>query len=625
MATVGTAYVQIVPSAQGIKGSIEKELGGEAKSAGKKAGGIFGYEMSDAVKTGFKVVGAGIAAAGAGVATVAKEAVQSFADFEQLSGGVETLFGTGGKSLKEYAEETGLLVDEAVDGYHDLENAQATVMQNAANAFKTAGMSQNDYMEMAIQSGAALISSLGGDTQKAGELMDTAIVDMADNVNKMGTSMEAVSNAYKGFSKGNFTMLDNLALGYGGTKEEMQRLLDDAEQLSGVKFDISSYADIVSAIHVVQESMGVAGTTAKEAESTITGSVNQTKAAWANLLTGMASGEDISGLVENLIMSAQTVLGNLAPIIEQAISGISTAVSTIIDSGAINDVISSLMAMLPDILSVAAELILTLIGALGEAAPQLLQAGADLLINLMQGLTEHGQEIGSSIVQIVTMMVTFLIENGPALLEAGFNLIVQVGIGILSAIGEVVGPMAQVASEAVSSFIGQIGEFIDAGVQIIKGIVQGIESAASQVWETIKGIVSGAIGKVKEFLGISSPSKVFRYFGEMIDAGFAKGIEDNVGMVSGAMDTLNDQTRGVQIGVQRAASSGLGIDSGIAGITQGNLGQLASAIVNGLSTQLGGQSGGTEAAIYIDGDRAGRALLPSVRYWSKITPEVSMG
>ena len=624
MATVGTAYVQIVPSAQGIKGSIEGALGGEAASAGKKAGGIFGYEMSDSVKTGLKVVGAGVAAAAGGLVALGKEAVQGYADFEQLSGGVDTLFGTGGKALDGFAASLGKNVHEVEDQYHEMEQAQKAVMENAANAYKTAGISENEYMELAIQSGAALISSLKGDTLKASSLMDMAIVDMSDNVNKMGTTMEAVQNAYKGFSKGNFTMLDNLALGYGGTKEEMARLLSDAQKLSGVEYKISNYADIVSAIHVVQESMGVAGTTAKEAESTITGSVNQTKAAWANLLTGMASGEDISGLVENLIMSAQTVLGNLTPIIEQTISGISTAVSTIIDSGAINDVISSLMAMLPDILSVAAELVFTLIGALGEAAPQLLQAGADLMMNLMQGLTEHGQEIGSSIVQIVTMMVTFLIENGPALLEAGFNLIVQVGIGILSAIGEVVGPMAQVASEAVNSFIGQVGEFIDAGVQIIKGIVQGIESAASQVWEAIKGIVSGAIGKVKEFLRIGSPSKVFSYFGEMIDAGFAKGIEDNVGMVSGAMDTLNDQTRGVQIGVQRAASSGLGIDSGIAGITQGNLGQLASAIVNGLSTQLGG-AGSTEAAIYIDGDRAGRAILPSVRYWSKITPEVSMG
>lgn len=624
MATVGTAYVQIVPSAQGIKGSIEGALGGEAASAGKKAGGIFGYEMSDSVKTGLKVVGAGVAAAAGGLAALGKEAVQGYADFEQLSGGVDTLFGTGGKALDGFAASLGKNVHEVEDQYHEMEQAQKAVMENAANAYKTAGISENEYMELAIQSGAALISSLKGDTLKASSLMDMAIVDMSDNVNKMGTTMEAVQNAYKGFSKGNFTMLDNLALGYGGTKEEMARLLSDAQKLSGVEYKISNYADIVSAIHVVQESMGVAGTTAKEAESTITGSINQTKAAWANLLTGMASGEDISGLVENLIMSAQTVLGNLTPIIEQTISGISTAVSTIIDSGAINDVVSSLMAMLPDILSVAAELILTLIGALGEAAPQLLQAGADLMMNLMQGLTEHGQEIGSSIVQIVTMMVTFLIENGPALLEAGFNLIVQVGVGILSAIGEVVGPMAQVASEAVNSFIGQVGEFIDAGVQIIKGVVQGIESAASQVWEAIKGIVSGAIGKVKAFLDIGSPSKVFSYFGEMIDAGFAKGIEDNVGMVSGAMDSLNDQTRGVQIGVQRAASSGLGIDSGIAGITQGNLGQLASAIVNGLSTQLGG-AGSTEAAIYIDGDRAGRALLPSVRYWSKITPEVSMG
>ena len=590
--------MQIVPSAQGIKGSIEGALGGEAASAGQKAGGSFSSALGSAAKTGLNVVGAGIAAAAAAIAATGKEAIASYADYEQLTGGIETLYG----------------------------DAYDAVMANAANAFKSAGISQNDYMEQAIQSGAALISSLGGDTEKAGELMNTAIVDMSDNVNKMGTTMEAVSNAYKGFSKGNFTMLDNLALGYGGTREEMQRLLDDAEQLSGMKFDISSYADIVSAIHVVQESMGVAGTTAKEAESTITGSVNQTKAAWANLLTGMASGEDISGLVENLIMSAQTALGNLTPIIEQAISGISTAVSAIIDSGAINDVISSLTAMLPDILSVATELVFTLIGALVDCAPMLLQAGADLLLNLLNGLAENGQQIGATIVQIIGMLVQFLIDNGPALLEAGFNLIVQVGIGILSAIGEVVGPMAQVAGNAIQAWADNIKSFIQAGVDVVTGIVQGILSAADQVWQALKGIVEGAIGKVKDFLGISSPSKVFAGFGKMIDLGLAQGIEKNAGTVGTAMDSLMDETQFSAGSVYRAASSRVGIDSGLSGINTGNLGQLANAIINGLGAQMANQSGGNgEAVIYMDGDRVGRAVLPSVRYWSKITPEVSMG
>ena len=677
MATVGTAYVQIVPSAQGIKGGIEDVLEPQMAPAGKRAGGIFGNAFggsigdgvskigqslqnimtgaggsigeeltgalggvaqiggaamktigsaaAGAAKVGIAALGAGTAAVAGGIVALGKEAIASYADYEQLTGGVETLFGAGGKGLAQYAAEQGKSIQDVEEEFFSLRDAQNTVMENAAQAFKTAGMSQNEYMELAVQTGASLISSLGGDTVVASRLMDTAITDMADNVNKMGTSMESVQNAYKGFSKGNFQMLDNLALGYGGSTEEMQRLLDDAEKLSGVKFDISSYADIVSAIHVVQESMGVAGTTAKEAETTISGSVNQMKSAWSNLLTGMASGEDVSGLVTNLVTSAQTVLGNLSPIIEQAVSGIGAAVTAIIDSGAIEQGIDTIMGLLPGILSAAGDLVVALVGALISAGPQILSAAAELILGMVQGISENIPQILSTIGTLLSALWSVIVEYGPQLLSAGVELIVQLGAGILSAVGEVVGPMVQVAAGAIQAWGESIKDFVSAGVDVVKGIVQGIESAASQVWETLKGIVQGAIGKVKEFLGISSPSKVFAYFGKMIDAGFAKGIEDNVGVVAGAMDTLNDQTRGVQVGVQRAASSRLGIDSGLAGVTPGNLGQLAAAIVNGLSSQLGDSGGSMEAAIYIDGDRIGRAMLPYNRKWAKATPEVIFG
>lgn len=677
MATVGTAYVQIVPSAQGIKGSIEDVLAPEAAAAGKKSGGILGNAFggsigggvskivqslqnimtgaggsigkeltgalggvaqiggaamktigsaaAGAAKVGIAALGAGTAAVAGGIVALGKEAIASYADYEQLKGGVETLFGTGGLSIDKYAIEQGKSIQEVAESYLALKGAQETVAQNAAQAFRTAGISANDYMEQAIQSGAALISSLGGDTEKAAQLMDTAIIDMSDNVNKMGTSMEAVSTAYKGFSKGNFTLLDNLALGYGGTKKEMQRLLDDAQKLSGIKYDISSYADIVQAIHVVQESMGVAGTTAKEAEGTISGSVNQMKAAWANLLTGMASGDDVSGLVTNLITSASTVLRNLSPIIEQAVSGIGAAVTAIIDSGAIEQGLNTIRGLLPGILSAAGNLVVALVGALISAGPQILSAAAELILNMVQGITQNMPQILEGIGSLLSALWGVIVEYGPQLLSAGVELIVQLGAGILSAVGEVVGPMAQVAANAIKSWGESIKDFFSAGVDVINGIVDGIKSAASAVWDALWGIISGAVDKVKAFFGIKSPSKLFAYFGRMIDEGFAKGIEDNVGTVAGAMDTITDQTSGVQLGVQRAASSGLGLSSGLSGINAGNLGQLASAIVNGIGAQLANQNSGGEAVIYMDGDRVGRAVLPSVRYWGKITPEVSMG
>ena len=217
------AYVQIVPTAKGIKGSLENMLGGEADVAGTKAGKSFASKFGSAMGTVGKLAGAGIAAAATGVAALGKQAVSAYADFEQLSGGIETLFG----------------------------DSANYVMKRAQLAYRTAGMSANEYMETSIDSAAALINSLGGDQAKAAVLMNMSITDMADNVNKMGTTMEAVQNAYRGFSRGNFTMLDNLALGFAGTKEGMQELLDKAQELSGVEYDIGSYADIVNAIHVV--------------------------------------------------------------------------------------------------------------------------------------------------------------------------------------------------------------------------------------------------------------------------------------------------------------------------------------------------------------------------------------
>ena len=267
-------------------GDYEQELG----EAGEKTSSFAG-KLKGGLATAAKVGVAALTAAAAGIAALTKVSIEGYADYEQLAGGVDTLFKDTSDKVQEYA----------------------------ANAYKTAGLSANEYMETVTSFSASLLQSLGGDTEKAAQTADLAITDMADNANKMGTAMESIQNAYQGFAKQNYTMLDNLKLGYGGTKEEMQRLLDDAEKLSGKKFDLSSYADIVEAIHVVQTEMGVTGTTALEASSTIQGSIASMKAAWTNFIVGMADPEqDFDALLGGLVDSVVTVGDNLLPRIQMA-------------------------------------------------------------------------------------------------------------------------------------------------------------------------------------------------------------------------------------------------------------------------------------------------------------------
>ena len=323
--TIGTYYFQLAPSTEGISQSISEAMG----DAGEKGSKSFGATFKTGLANFGKVTAGAVLAAGAGITKLASDAVNAYAEFEQLEGGIETLFGTGGKTLDEYAKSVGKTVgEETAKEFTALREVSDSVLQNAQNAFKTAGLSANEYMDVAIQSAAAMINSLGGDTEKASQLVDLSITDMADNVNKMGTSMESVQDAYRGFSRGNFTMLDNLALGFAGTKEGMQELLDKATELSGVEYDIESYADIVEAIHVVQTDMGITGTTAKEAADTISGSLASLKASWTNVVTGIADeNADFEGQIDAFVESAGTFVDNLLPRIETAIGGAAQLVS----------------------------------------------------------------------------------------------------------------------------------------------------------------------------------------------------------------------------------------------------------------------------------------------------------
>jgi len=332
MASNGTQlaqqYVQIIPSANGIKGSISNLLGGEASDAGEKSGGLFGNGL---VAKAMSIIS--VAAIGKALA----DSVMAGGALQQSIGGIETLF----------------------------KDSAGTVEQYASQAYKTTGLSANAYMEQATSFAASLVSSLGGDTAKAAESANTALTDMADNSNKMGTSMESIQMAYQGFAKQNYTMLDNLKLGYGGTKTEMQRLLSDAQKITGVKYDISNLNDVYTAIHVIQGELGITGTTSKEAATTLTGSFNMMKASFTDFIGQLALGGDITPYVTNLVTSFNTfVFSNLIPMVGNIFTSIGPAIAT-----GMQQLLTNLLTFLTDSL------------------PTMIQQGSDLITNLAQGMS----------------------------------------------------------------------------------------------------------------------------------------------------------------------------------------------------------------------------------------------
>lgn len=342
-------------SSDGCAESID-EYGKEVKKAGEdseEAGKKF-----DKVKTAATALGTAAAAATAALAAAAiklgKEVISAYADYEQLVGGVETLF----------------------------KDSSGKVMEYANDAYKTAGLSANEYMETVTGFSASLISSLGGDTEKAAKYADMAITDMSDNANKMGSDMASIQDAYSGFAKQNYTMLDNLKLGYGGTKEEMQRLLEDAEKLSGVKYDISSYSDIVDAIHVVQTEMGITGTTAKEAEATISGSIGMLKSSFQNLITGLGDADaDIDKLCDNVVNSFNSVVKNITPVVRNLAKTVPNALE-----GILTALITNLPQIIAEIVRAMPQIITGIVSALGEGVSQVAEVGANLVRGLWQGI-----------------------------------------------------------------------------------------------------------------------------------------------------------------------------------------------------------------------------------------------
>lgn len=428
-----------------------EDVGDAIDGAGQKTS-IFGDVLKsnllgDAIKSGIKAVANGIKSLISG-------AIEGYGEYEQLVGGVETLFGSSAD----------------------------TVIKNAENAYKTAGLSANAYMETVTSFSASLLQSMGNDTEAAAKKADQALTDMSDNANKMGSDMQSIQNAYQGFAKQNYTMLDNLKLGYGGTKEEMERLIADANALNAAQgnytnYSIESYADIVDAIHTVQTEMGITGTTALEASTTIEGSIGAMKAAYANFVTGLGDqNADIGALTEELIQTAGTVAKNVLPVIENVVKNIA---ETVKKQG-------------PDMIT-------KFVAYATEKLPDVLKLGLQLILSLVKGLA----------------------QNLPQLVQGTLKMVDTI----------------------VKAFVDSLPDIIEVGKDIVRGVWQGIEDFAAWLTGKVTGFFGGVVDKVRDILGIHSPSRVFASIGEYMMEGLAIGLENSAGKVMESVSDILDEIK----------------------------------------------------------------------------------
>lgn len=506
--------------AKGIKtatSSVENmtESMKDATSSASKMTSVMQGIGSGVAKVGKGLAIAGTAAATAVTALVSKS-VGAFADYEQLTGGVETLFGAGGRSVEEYAQSVGKSVSDIQGKYDSLMSAQNAVLENANKAYMTAGMSANEYMDTVTGFSASLISSLGGDTNKAADYANSALVDMSDNANKMGTDMESIKNAYQGFAKQNYTMLDNLKLGYGGTQEEMKRLLSDAEKLTGQRYDISSFADITQAIHAIQTQMDITGTTAKEASTTISGSWGSLKAAFQNVLVGLTTGGDMfDQSLDALINTAVTFGQNIIPAIKGALSGVGYLIEGLAPvigetiPPLINDIaptlansavslISSLVNGLTQNATQFSEclsnMIIVAVAGISTVVPQLLDAASKIVSNLMQGLTNSMPQIVNGAVTLIEGLVNGLVNNIPLLIMGAVQLVASLANGLIANLPRIIDAGVNLITGIVSASYSMMPQIIQNGMQLVVNLAVGLVRAIPQLIAALPRI-TGAIVK----------------------------------------------------------------------------------------------------------------------------------
>lgn len=516
MATeLAKAYVQIVPSASGMQGMLNKEMSNAGSTAGVAGGKALSGTLGKTLATVGKVGAAALGASTAAVAGLTKAAVEGYAEYEQLVGGVETLFGTGGANLKEYAASVGDSVKNVTKEFNSLKSAESAMLSNAANAYKTAGLSANDYMQTVTSFSASLISSVGGDTQRAAKLADQALIDMSDNANKMGTDMESIQNAYQGFAKANYSMLDNLKLGFGGSAREAARLINESGVLKGALIDLDDtqnlntniqaaggYATLVKAIHAVQDEMGITGTTAREASTTIQGSMNQAKAAWSNLMVGVADDNaDFDSLINNLVDSVVTASKNLAPRIEVALSGVGKLITGLAES-LLPKILKRLPKLANNILPVVVDLLTTVVGGLVDVLPQLVDAGADMLLTLVDGITSALPRLASAGLKIASKLLSSLSEALPRLLPMLTTVIRDVALALTDpkALSNITNAALTLIMELANGLIASLPVLIEALPVIIKNVCSFVVEALPQIIEASTELMMGLANALPDII-----------------------------------------------------------------------------------------------------------------------------
>lgn len=461
MATeLGKAYVQIVPSAQGITGALQKELGGEATAAGKSSGNMIMTAIKGAITVAAigKFLGASLTEGGA---------------LQQSLGGVETLFKENADKVKAYANE----------------------------AYRTSGLSANKYMENVTGFSASLLQSLGGDTEKAAEKANTALIDMSDNANKMGTPMESIQTAYQGFAKQNYTMLDNLKLGYGGTKTEMERLLKDATKLTGVKYDINNLADVYDAIHVVQTELGITGTTARESAETLSGSLASMKSAFSNVMGNLSIGADLGPSLQALAQTVSTFLfGNFLPMITNILKTLPGAIVTFIQEAApyflqaggqfISQLSSGVTNGLPSLITSVQSIVANIATMITEKLPEFLDKGVEIIGNIVSGILEALPQLIEGAGNMLSTFVQFIMTNLPTILASGKDLLLSLVDGIIKNLPAIADSAIKAASNFLDTIIANAPEFLKAGWGVMRDLISGIISRLPDIIKTVINIIA---------------------------------------------------------------------------------------------------------------------------------------
>lgn len=593
MPDVGTAYVQIIPSAKGIKGAITRELGGEADDAGKNAGESIASKIA-------KTLGGALAALG--VKKIISDSLDAGGAIQQSFGGLDTIYGEASAQAKQFAMEAS-----------------------------RAGISANDYAEQAVSFGASLKQAFGGDTEKAVQAANTAIMDMTDNAAKMGTPIENIQSAYQGFAKQNYTMLDNLKLGYGGTKTEMERLLKDAEKISGVKYDISNLGDVYDAIHVIQGELGLTGVAAEEASSTLTGSFGAMKASFQNFLATLSTGGDVESAMSTLIQNASTYLfKNLIPMIGNIVKSIPGALNSALKAiapmignafgqlitviaprfldggiGAINKFILGMFQAIPGAVQSVAGYIATMLkfasanlGSLAESgvamirmilygmmslaksseigdtverifnqAINLLPVAVDAIVEFADGILSAIPSLITTAGTLITKFAQYVIQNFPKILQTGSNLILRLVNGIMNNLPAIVSSAMSVVGSFLSMILKNLPSILQSGVQILTNLVVGILNSIPKLitvaGQAIRQFVSGIINNLPQII-----SQGIQIIANLV-SGIIRAIPQIRSGVSNCVNAIKEQFSNINwlsIGSNIISGIASGISNGVGSI-----------------------------------------------------------